>query len=122
MPLQITSRHFVVQEDEKHHIEKKIKPLQRKFDRIDELAFTLTRESGEHAAEISFRAGALHIVSKATCFTLRSAIDRAVEKLMQRVTRERDKRWGNKKHAGRPEPADAEPVEEAEADAEEAVE
>lgn len=101
MPLRITGRHIEIKDFHRSLIERKIQRLKRKFSRIDELHFTLAQNKLDCMVEISFRSGALHAVVKASNMNIQTAIDRALEKLEQRVIRVKDKRFGNKMHAGR---------------------
>ena len=105
MPLRITGRHLEIKESHHKLIERKIQRLRRKFSRIDELHFTLAQEKHDCTVEISFRSGTLHAVVKASDVSIQTAIDRALEKLEQRVIRVKDKRFGNKMHVGRVEDA-----------------
>jgi ribosomal subunit interface protein len=100
MPLQITGRHTEVSQSDRDYLEQKMPRIRRLFDRIDELGVVFIAEKLEHVVEINFRAGHIHAFTKASGETPKAAIDLAVDKLLAKVGRERDKKFGNKIHQG----------------------
>jgi putative sigma-54 modulation protein len=102
MPLHITGRHLEIPAGAKGYIEKKMARLERHFDRIDVIAVTVASEKNSHLAEINFSAGTIHAFTKGSGTTINAAIDVAVDKLENQITRAKAKRNGNKKHVRRP--------------------
>lgn len=97
MPLQITGRHVEITEGQKEYIEKKIQRFRRMFDRIDEMAFTLTAERHQIIVEAHFRAGTIHAVTKSADADAKAAIDAVVDKIEVQITKAKKKR-SEKKH------------------------
>lgn len=99
MPLQITGRRCDVSKSDRYYIEKKIVRVRRLLDQIDEMVVTLEVGKRDHIVEVSVRAGTLHAVGKGTDGTSRSAIDKAIDKVVAQISRAKDKRSGNKMHS-----------------------
>jgi ribosomal subunit interface protein len=100
MPLQITGRHTEVSQSDRDYLERKMPRIRRLFDRIDEMSVVFIAEKLEHLVEINFRAGHIHAFAKGSGATPMAAIDKAVDKLLAKIAKERDKKFGNKMHQG----------------------
>lgn len=99
MPLQITGRRCDVSKSDRYYIEKKIVRVRRLLDQIDEMVVTFEAGKREYIVEVTVRAGTLHAVSKGVDGTSRSAIDKAIDKVVAQINRAKDKRSGNKMHS-----------------------
>jgi ribosomal subunit interface protein len=100
MPLQITGRHTEVSQADRDYLERKMPRIRRLFDPIDEMAVVFIAEKLEHVVEINFRARHIHAFAKGSAATSRAAIDKAVDKLLAKIAKERDRKFGNKIHQG----------------------
>ena len=98
MSRQITGRHYEVSDPEKDYLEKKMRRFHRLFDRIDETSFTITKEKLSYTAEASFHAGTIHVVTKSSDAQVKAAIDKAIDKLENRIVRSKKRRSGRKKN------------------------
>lgn len=106
MPLQITGRHHDVTETEKAYIEKKVRRIEKHFDRIQEIAFILEAAKVESHVEINFRAGTISAHVKATGETMTAAIDLAMDKLEAQAGKVKDKMKDHKHGPDVPPPAE----------------
>lgn len=100
MPLQITGRHVEVSPEDRDYLEKKVPRVRRLFERIDEFAVVFLTEKRDHVVEINFRAGQFHLFTKGSGSTAKAAIDKAMDKLLAQASKARDRKFGNKIHAG----------------------
>lgn len=99
MPLQITARHMEISDQDRAYLAKKLPRLERICGRIDEMATVFIAEKKDYVVEINFRAGAIHAFVKGSGGTLMEAIDLAIDKLQVQVSKNRDRKYGNKMHA-----------------------
>jgi len=98
MQINITTRHFNLEEATKDYLAEKLDRLERFFSRIISARAVLIKEGYRHIAEITLSARNMQLVVKEVSEDMHSAIDLAVAKLQKRLTRFRDK---TKEHAAR---------------------
>ncbi|MCL2206271.1 MAG: ribosome-associated translation inhibitor RaiA [Treponema sp.] len=91
MNIDIKSVHFSLSSETKEYLEKKIARLRNAENMIVDLLFTLTKEKLFSAeVRVNFRWG-LNIHQKEEDFELNAAIDKLIDKLDQRIIKEKEK-------------------------------
>jgi putative sigma-54 modulation protein len=91
MNIDIKSVHFTLHEDTREYLDKKIARLHNLENMIVDLLVTLTKEKKFSAeAKVNFRWGvSIHI--KEQDFELNAAVDKMMDKLEQKITKEKEK-------------------------------
>jgi putative sigma-54 modulation protein len=91
MNIDIKAVHFTLRDDAKEYVEKKIERIHNAENMIVDLRLTLTRDKDFTAeATVHFRWGvSVHI--KEEDFELNPAIDKMMDKLEQKITKEKEK-------------------------------
>lgn len=92
MPLQITSRHMTLSEDQKDYINKKVERLRRACGKLDELHFTITKEKLYFEADGLLRAGTMKVTAMVQASQPMEALDMVVDKLEHTLSRQNAKR------------------------------
>ncbi len=92
MDIIVTGKHLNVTDAIKSYAEKKVKKLERYFDRIIRIQVNLDVESERHTSEIILSApkGSM-LIAEVTNHDIYAAIDRAVDKLERQLTRHKEK-------------------------------
>ena len=91
MNIDIKSVHFTLRDDTREYLDKKIARLHNLENMIVDLLVTLTKEKKFSAeSKVNFRWGvSIHI--KEQDFELNTAIDKMMDKLEQKITKEKEK-------------------------------
>jgi putative sigma-54 modulation protein len=92
MNTEIKAVHFTLRDDAREYLNKKIERIHNAENMIVDLIVTLTKESKDFSAEatVNFRWGvAIHV--KENDFELNPAIDKMMDKLETKVTKEKEK-------------------------------
>jgi len=91
MKIRTTARHFEMEPELKSYVEEKISRLARYFDRVDEAHVVLESQGHRKTADITVHAARLIVSSEQTAEDVRSAFDRAVEKVERQIRRHKDR-------------------------------
>ena len=97
MKIRVTARHVDVDADFKAYIEEKISRLAHYFDRVDEAHVVLEAEGHRRIADVTVHAPRAVISSEQSAEDLRSAFDRALEKVERQIRRHKE-RVRDRKH------------------------
>jgi putative sigma-54 modulation protein len=97
MRIRVTSRHVDVDAALKAYIEEKISRLAHYFDRVDEAHVVLEAEGHRRIADVTVHASRAVISSEQSAEDLRSAFDRAFEKVERQIRRHKG-RVRDRKH------------------------
>jgi len=87
MKVMVTARHFDLDPELKRYVEEKVEHLTRYFDRIDEAHVVLDVEGHRRIADVTVHASRLIVSSEQEAEDMRSAIDRALEKVERQIRR-----------------------------------
>jgi len=92
MNLEIKAIHFSLKDEEKDYLQKKLDRLRQAEANVIDLLITLSKDGKEYAAEatLNFKWGiSAHIKEKD--FVVEAAIDRLVDTLAAKITKEKEK-------------------------------
>jgi putative sigma-54 modulation protein len=92
MNIEVKAVHFTLRDDAREYLNKKIDRIHNAENMIVDLIVTLTKESKDFSAEatVNFRWGvSIHV--KENDFELNPAIDKMMDKLETKVTKEKEK-------------------------------
>jgi putative sigma-54 modulation protein len=91
MNIEVTAVHFTLRDDSREYLDKKIARIHNAENMIIDLLVTLTKDKDFSAeATVNFRWGvSVHI--KENDFELTPAIDKLMDKLEQKITKEKEK-------------------------------
>jgi putative sigma-54 modulation protein len=101
MKVHITSRHELLTEGLKTHIEDKIKRVERYLGKIKEAHVVLNFERKLHICEVTLSAKALKLSAKASSHDMYQSIDVALQRLEKQAHKQKEKRVGRHR-AGSP--------------------
>jgi putative sigma-54 modulation protein len=91
MNIDVKSVHFTLRDDAREYLDKKIARIHNAENMIVDLLITLTKEKTFSAeATVNFRWG-VSVHTKETDFELTPAIDKLMDKLEQKITKEKEK-------------------------------
>ena len=91
MQVHITARHFEMEPGLKEYVEYKVSHLSHYFDRVDEAHVVLEAEGHRMIAGVTVHASRAVISSEQEATDIRSAFDRAVEKVERQIRRYKDR-------------------------------
>jgi len=91
MRVRLTCRHCELDQNLKDYIEEKVQRLARYFDRVDEAHVVLEVEGHRKIADVTVHASRAVISSEQTADDVRSAFDRALEKVERQIRRYKDR-------------------------------
>jgi putative sigma-54 modulation protein len=91
MNIRVTARHFDMEPELKAYVEDKVSRLAHYFDRVDEAHVVLDAEGHRKIADVTVHASRMTVSSEQAAEDLRSAFDRAVEKVERQVRRHKDR-------------------------------
>ncbi|MFN3466416.1 MAG: ribosome hibernation-promoting factor, HPF/YfiA family [Candidatus Brocadiales bacterium] len=112
MDIIVTGKHLNITDAIKGYAEKKVRKLERYFDRVIRIQVNLDVKSERHTAEMILSAprGSM-LIAEVTDHDIYVAIDRAVDKLERQLTRHKEKLYQRRIKKGTP-PAPEEMAEE----------
>lgn len=91
MKVRITARHFDLDPDLKEYVEDKVEHLAHYFDRVDEANVVLEAEGHRRRAVVTVHASRVVLSSEQEADEVRTAFDKAIDKVERRVRRHKDK-------------------------------
>ena len=91
MNIRVTCRHCELGSDLKEYVEEKVSRLAHYFDRVDEAHVVLQVEGHRSIADITVHASRAVISSEQTADDLRSAFDRAMDKVERQIRRYKER-------------------------------
>lgn len=91
MDVRITARHFDLDSKLRSYVESKIARLLHYFDRVDEAHVVLEAEGKRMSAGVTVHASKIIISSEQEAADMRSAFDRAVDKVERQIRRHKEK-------------------------------
>ncbi len=91
MRIMVTARHFDLDPALKAYVEEKVQHLTRYFDRIDEAHVVLESEGHRRIADVTVHASRVIVSSEQEADDMRSAIDRAMDKVERQIRRHKDR-------------------------------
>jgi len=97
MKTKVTSRHVDLDESLRGYVEERLSRLNRYFDRVDEAHVVLSSEGHRKVADVTVHVAKAVIVSEQDADDLRSAFDRAMEKVERQIKKHKD-RVRDRKH------------------------
>jgi putative sigma-54 modulation protein len=92
MNIEVKDIHFAMDSESREYLNKKIARIHNAESMITDLLFSITKDSKDYAAEatVNFRWGvSVHV--KEQDFGLNPAIDKLMDKLEQKITKEKEK-------------------------------
>jgi putative sigma-54 modulation protein len=87
MRITIKGKNGSVTESLKQYAEKKVKKLERYFDRIQAVEIKQTQERGQHIIELNMEGDGVFLRSEERCNDLHAAVDGVVDKMERQVKR-----------------------------------
>jgi putative sigma-54 modulation protein len=99
MRVRVTSRHFTITPDLREYIEQKVERLAHYFNRVDEAHVVLEEQRHRRIADVTVHASGVLVSSEQAAEDMRSAFDRALEKVERQIRRHKE-RVRNRKHGG----------------------
>ena len=114
MQINTTARHCELDPEDRLHAHQRLEKLQRFARDIHEAHLVLSAEKYRHTAEITIRLKHREIVSREQSTDARAAIDRAADRLEERLRRLKERRIDRKQRGanGRAEGVAESPIEE----------
>lgn len=94
MNIEFTSRHFRAPENLREYAVKELGRIEKHFDRITTCQMIITHENESYTAEINLSIPQHRLNVKNTTANVNKSIDRAVDKMISRITKIKDK-WNN---------------------------
>jgi putative sigma-54 modulation protein len=91
MRIRVTCRHCELEPGLKEHVDEKVEHLARYFDRVDEAHVVFDSEGHRCIADVTVHASRAVISSEQTADDMRSAFDRAMEKVERQVRRHKER-------------------------------
>jgi putative sigma-54 modulation protein len=91
MNIRVTARHFDMEPDLKAYVEDKVSRLARYFDRVEEAHVVLEAEGHRKIADVTVHAARVTVSSEQAADDLRSAFDRAVDKVERQIRRHKER-------------------------------
>jgi len=91
MNIRVTARHIDMEPDLKVYVEEKVARLAHYFDRVDEAHVVLEAQGHRRIADVTVHGSRLTVSSEQAADDLRSAFDRAMEKVERQVRRHKDR-------------------------------
>ena len=91
MNIRVTARHFDMEPDLKAYVEDKVSRLARYFDRVEEAHVVLDAEGHRKIADVTVHASRVTVSSEQAAGDLRSAFDRAVDKVERQIRRHKER-------------------------------
>jgi putative sigma-54 modulation protein len=91
MNIRVTCRHCELGDDLKDYVEEKVSGLAHYFDRVDEAHVVLQVEGHRSIADVTVHASRAVISSEQTADDLRSAFDRALDKVERQIRRYKER-------------------------------
>jgi putative sigma-54 modulation protein len=91
MNIRVTARHTDMGSDFKAYIEERVERLARYFDRVDEAHVVLEAEGHRKIADVTVHASRITVSSEQAADDLRSAFDRAMEKVERQIRRHKER-------------------------------
>lgn len=91
MNIRVTARHIDMAPDLRSYVEQKVSRLARYFDRVDEAHVVLDAEGHRKIADVTVHASRLTVSSEQAADDLRSAFDRAMEKVERQIRRHKER-------------------------------
>ena len=91
MQVHVTARHFEMDPGLKQYVEDKVSHLSHYFDRVDEAHVVLEAEGHRMIAGVTVHASRAVISSEQEATDIRSAFDRAVDKVERQIRRYKDR-------------------------------
>lgn len=91
MKVRLTSRHFDVTPDFRAYVEDKVSRLARYFDRVDEAHVVFEEQGRRRIADVTVHAAGVIASSERETEDMRSAFDRAFEKVERQIRRHKDR-------------------------------
>jgi putative sigma-54 modulation protein len=91
MNIRVTARHTEMRPELKEYVERRVSRLARYFDRIDEAHVVLEEEGHRKIADVTVHASRVTVSSEQAADDLRSAFDRAMEKVERQIRRHKDR-------------------------------
>jgi len=91
MQVSITTRHFETDEKIKEYLLEKVQKLEKFFSQVISARAIMTKEGYRHIVEIALNAHNMQLVAKEESEDMHSAVDLAVAKLHNQLTRFKDK-------------------------------
>jgi putative sigma-54 modulation protein len=97
MNVEIKAIHFALKDDGKEYIEKKITRIRNAENMIIDLIITITRDNNTFSADatVNFKWGVSSHV-KEQDFELNTVIDKMIDKLEAKITKEKEKNQGKR--------------------------
>jgi len=105
MKTMVTARHFDLEPDFKAYIEGKVEHLAHYFDRVDEAHVVLETERHRHTADVTVHASRAVISSEQVADDMRTAFDRAIDKVERQIRRYKSRLRDSKRGESAPEVA-----------------
>lgn len=91
MNVRITCRHCELDPDLKTYVEEKVERLAHYFDRVDEAHIVLQAEGHRRIADVTVHASRAVVSSEQSADDLRTAFDRAVDKVERQIRRYKER-------------------------------
>ena len=91
MKIRVTCRHCEVDPDLRAYVEEKIERLAHYFDRVDEAHVVLQAEGHRRIADVTVHASRAVVSSEQSADDLRTAFDRAVDKVERQIRRYKER-------------------------------
>lgn len=91
MNIRVTTRHTEMEPDLKKYVEGRVSRLSRYFDRVDEAHVVLAAEGHRKIADVTVHASRLTVSSEQSAADLRSAFDRALDKVERQIRRHKER-------------------------------
>ena len=109
MRIHLTARHFEMNPEDRQFAEQRLEKLSRFAQDIHEAHVVVTAEKYRHMAEITVRLRGREVVSREESNELRTAIERAADRLEQQLRKIKERRV-ERQRGDRTRPADAMPL------------
>jgi putative sigma-54 modulation protein len=97
MNIRVTARHYELSPEFKRYVEGKIAHLLHYFDRVHEAHVVLEQEGHRKIADVTVHAARVLVSSEQDGADMRSAFDRAVEKVERQIRRHKDRTRNRKR-------------------------
>jgi len=91
MDIHVTARHFDLESSLKSYIEEKVEHLSHYFDRVDEAHVVLEMEGHRAVVDVTVHASRAVISSQQEATDMRSAFDKAIDKVERQIRRYKDR-------------------------------
>lgn len=91
MNIRVTARHFDMEPSLKAYVEDRVSRLARYFDRVEEAHVVLDAEGHRKIADVTVHASRVTVSSEQAADDLRSAFDRAIDKVERQIRRHKER-------------------------------